>query len=317
MLLTCHISLQMLHAPYLRHRLGEESRTNNNVSKDGTTRPKSTRPESTTYIQRIIEPQAPINRLDGLHILILQIEPQHVQILRQPIWIVALRDHGHIPLRRPPQQHLRGRLAMLVRDLLDVRMLQQQGGVLGLLHVHFEETLRAKGTVRRDGDAFVLRVLDEPFLHQVGVMFDLQGRGPDLGVAEEIHQQDAAEVTDADTPAQTPLDEFLHRGPRFLDTRLTGRDVVVFVREAGWIADFGVDVLEGDREMHDVEVEVVEAPVFELLFADGFDAGAVVEGVPDFGDEEEVGAFDETVFDGAGDALAGLDFVAVVWGQAG
>lgn len=65
--------------------------------------------------------------------------------------------------------------------------------------------------------------------------------------------------------------------------------------------------------MHDVEVEVIEAPVFELFFADGFDAGAVVERVPEFGDEEEVGAFDEAVFDGTGDALAGFDFVAVVW----
>ena len=64
--------------------------------------------------------------------------------------------------------------------------------------------------------------------------------------------------------------------------------------------------------MHDVEIEVVDAPVLELFFADGLHAWAVVEGVPEFGDEEEVGAFDEAVFDGAGDALAGFDFVAVI-----
>lgn len=64
--------------------------------------------------------------------------------------------------------------------------------------------------------------------------------------------------------------------------------------------------------MHDVEVEVVDAPVLELLFADGRNARAVVEGVPEFGDQEEVGALDEAVFDGAGDALAGLDFVPIV-----
>ena len=65
--------------------------------------------------------------------------------------------------------------------------------------------------------------------------------------------------------------------------------------------------------MHDVEVEVIEAPILELLFADRFDPGAVVKGVPQFGDEEEVGAFDEAVFDGASDALAGFDFVTIVW----
>lgn len=65
--------------------------------------------------------------------------------------------------------------------------------------------------------------------------------------------------------------------------------------------------------MHDVEVEVVDAPVLELFFANGFDAGAVVEGVPELGDKEEVGAFYETVFDGSGDALAGFGFIAIVW----
>ena len=64
--------------------------------------------------------------------------------------------------------------------------------------------------------------------------------------------------------------------------------------------------------MHDVEVEVVDAPVFELFAADRLDDGVVVVGVPEFGDEEEVGALHDSFFDGAGDALAGFDFVAVV-----
>ena len=64
--------------------------------------------------------------------------------------------------------------------------------------------------------------------------------------------------------------------------------------------------------MHDVEVEVVDAPVLKLFFADGFHDGVVVVGVPEFGDEEEVGALHDSFFDGAGDALAGFDFVAVV-----
>lgn len=66
--------------------------------------------------------------------------------------------------------------------------------------------------------------------------------------------------------------------------------------------------------MHDVEVEVIDTPVLELLFADGEHVGRVVEGVPEFGDEEEIGALDEAVFDGAGDAEAGFGFITVVWG---
>ena len=64
--------------------------------------------------------------------------------------------------------------------------------------------------------------------------------------------------------------------------------------------------------MHNVEVEVVDAPVLELLFADGLDAVVVVEGVPELGDEEEVGALDEAVFYGASYALATFLLVAVV-----
>ena len=38
--------------------------------------------------------------------------------------------------------------------------------------------------------------------------------------------------------------------------------------------------------MNDVEVEVVDAPVLKLLFADGLDALVVVVAVPEFGDKE-------------------------------
>lgn len=64
--------------------------------------------------------------------------------------------------------------------------------------------------------------------------------------------------------------------------------------------------------MHDEEIEVVDPPIGELLFGDRLDVGLVVEGVPEFGDDEEVGAFAETIFEGAGNTLAALGFVAVV-----
>lgn len=144
-------------------------------------------------------------------------------------------------------------------------------------------------------------------------MFDLEGRGRDLGVAEEIHEELAVEVADADGFGHTLAHKLLHGRPSLLDGSVTGNDVLAIVGEAGRVALGRIDVFEGDGEMDDVEIEVVDTPVFELLFADGLDTVVVVEGVPKLGDEEEVGAFDYAFFDGAGDALAGFLFVAVVW----
>jgi hypothetical protein len=91
-------------------------------------------------------------------------------------------------------------------------------------------------------------------------------------------------------------------------------DLALAVDEpTGRVACLGVDVLEGDGEVDEVEVEVVNAPVLELLLADGLDLLAVVEGLPKLGDDEEFFALYEAVFDGAGYTLAALDFVAVIW----
>jgi hypothetical protein len=49
-----------------------------------------------------------------------------------------------------------------------------------------------------------------------------------------------------------------------------------------------------------------------LLAADRLDLVAIVERVPELGDEEELFAFDEAVFDGSGDTFAGFFLVAVV-----
>lgn len=145
------------------------------------------------------------------------------------------------------------------------------------------------------------------------MVLDLQGCGTDFGVAEEIHDELAVEVADADALGQTFLLDFLHRGPCLLDASLSRNDVFAVIGEARGVPLRRVDVFEGDGEVDDVKVEVFEAPVFELLFADGLDLVAVVEGVPKFGDEEEVFALYDALFDRTGNTLAGLDLIAVVW----
>ena len=138
---------------------------------------------------------------------------------------------------------------------------------------------------------------------------DLQGSGRDVGVAHHVEDQLAVEVADADAPAQAVPDEAFHGGPGLLDGRLAGPG-----GGFGRVSDGRVDVFERDGEVDEVEVEVVDGPVSELAFADRADALGVVEGVPELGDEEEVGAGDEAVVYGAGDAEADFVFVAVVWG---
>ena len=114
----------------------------------------------------------------------------------------------------------------------------------------------------------------------------------------------AVEVGDADGAGEAVLLDFFHGLPGFLDGGVAGDDFFAVVGEAWGVALGGVDVFEGDGEVDDVEVEVVDAPVVELLFADGFDVLVAVVGIPEFGDEEEIFSLHYTFLDGAGDTLA-------------
>ena len=64
--------------------------------------------------------------------------------------------------------------------------------------------------------------------------------------------------------------------------------------------------------MDDIEIEVVDAPILKLFLADRLHTVVVMEGVPELGDEEEIGALDEAFFYGTGDALTGLLLVTVI-----
>jgi hypothetical protein len=79
-----------------------------------------------------------------------------------------------------------------------------------------------------------------------------------------------------------------------------------------WVTCLGRNILERDREVNEVQVEVVDAPVLELLLDNGLDLFLVMECLPQLRDNEEFFAFYEALLDGAGDTLAGLDFVTVI-----
>lgn len=55
-----------------------------------------------------------------------------------------------------------------------------------------------------------------------------------------------------------------------------------------------------------------DIPVRELLFADWLDPVAIVERVPQFGDDEELLALDEAVFYRSRDTLSALLLISVI-----
>ena len=65
--------------------------------------------------------------------------------------------------------------------------------------------------------------------------------------------------------------------------------------------------------MNNEQVEVVNAPIPKLLFADGFDTVAIVKGVPQLGNDEKLFALDNSFLDGACNALTRFDLIAIIW----
>ena len=264
------------------------------------------------YVGGLVEADAAVEGRDGGDILLGEIELNALQVGDHDGLAGALGDDGQAALGSPAEQDLRGRAVVLGGDLLDGVVLDEGSELDGVLHVELEEAGGAERAVGGDGDALLLGEVEELLLDEVGVVLDLEGGGADLGVAEEVVDQLALEVGDTNALGEALADEALHGGPGLLDAGIAGADLVALIVPAGGVADRGVDVLEGDGEVDEVEVEVVDAPVGELLLDDGLDALAVVEGVPELGDDEELLALHEAVLDGAGNALAALNLVAVV-----
>ena len=86
-------------------------------------------------------------------------------------------------------------------------------------------------------------------------MFNLEGRGRDFGVAEEIHQELAVEIADADGLGHALAHQFLHSRPGLLYCSIAGDDVLAIVGEAGWVALSGVHIFEGNGKVDDVKLD--------------------------------------------------------------
>lgn len=184
---------------------------------------------------------------------------------------------------------------------------------MGPAHIQLDEAEGAEGGVGGDGNPFTLHKLDKFLLLQVRVVLDLKSRRTDPRIPQEIHDQLSAEVADANAARQLLVDQRLHGLPCFLDGGLAELDLALGIGPPGGVALGRVDVFERHREMDQVQVKVLKAQVLQLLARNQFDLVAVVERVPELGHDEKFFALDQSVLDGACNALANLFFVSVVY----
>jgi hypothetical protein len=81
-----------------------------------------------------------------------------------------------------------------------------------------------------------------------------------------------------------------------------------------WVCGRGVDVFERNGEVYNEKVEVIDAPVCELLSAYRLYFVAIVEGVPELADDKEIFALDEALFDRSGNTFSCFFLVAIICG---
>ena len=148
------------------------------------------------------------------------------------------------------------------------------------------------------------------------MVLDLEGSWADARVAKEVKDQRSLEVGDTDGTGDLVVNQLFHGGPGLLDGGVGELDRgLAIVVPSWWVADGWINVLQGDWEVDEVQVEVLKTPVSELLAGNWANLVLVVERVPELGNNEELLALDEAVLDGAGNTLTSLLLVAVVAGS--
>lgn len=265
------------------------------------------------YIRRLVEADASVLGGDLFNVLLVEIEAVDVEVLGEDLGAARLGDDGQAALRGPAEQDLRGLLAVLLGDARDDVVLEQRDQRLGVLEAELEEAGRAEGAVRRHGDALLLGQVEQLLLHQVRVVLDLQRGRRDARVPQHVVDELGLEVGDADAAGQAGVDEALDGPPGVLDGGLGPDDLrLAVVVPTGRVPRRRVDVLERAREVDQVQVKVVDAPVGQLPPHHGLDLLRVVERRPQLGHDEELLALHEPFLERAGHALAALLLVAVV-----
>lgn len=210
-----------------------------------------------TVVDRSVEALVEVKARDLVNLGLAEVEVGDLQVLLETALVVGLGNDSNSALSGPSEENLGCGLSVLVGNLLDQVVLEEERSVLGALHVKLVVRRGTEGGVGSDVDVVLLADVDELLLDEVWVVLDLESLGHDLGVAGEVDEGLVAVVGNTNVLGKLLLVERLESSPGLVERSLDGGDLAVLVGPAGRVADAGVNVLDGEREVDDVEVEVV------------------------------------------------------------
>ena len=221
-------------------------------------------------------------------------------------------------MHSPAQEDLCGGLRMGCGDVFD-HLLFDDGH-----HVAFEIKLnigqRSEVAESHHCESLLLAHSEEIGLWQVWVHLDLEHGRLDCGVVEHLPEHHSVEVADANVLGESLALESLHSLVRLLVSARGVENNLWFAAIQSWIEAEPLgrvllldgDELEGDREMNQVQVNVVKTKISQSLLAGHLDVLRAMESVPKFGHDEEVLSANNALVNGLADSLAHFDLVTVV-----
>lgn len=175
-------------------------------------------------------------------------------------------------------------------------------GLLGCGHTEWDVGACAERGEGGDMDPGFLAIAKEFRLGQIGVHFDLEDFGSAAAVADEVSEEADAKVADANMFDEAFGSEVEHGFPGFEEGNVGGFHFGVggigLVEPTGRVARFHVDVAEGDGEVDEIEIEMIELKIAEGPFEGGSDMFGAVVGVPQLASDPEVVASAEAALEG-------------------
>lgn len=229
---------------------------------------------------------------------ILRIQIYHLRIRHDPFRRRRFREHNPTLIDVPTQEYIPLSHTVFLGELFHPRVGEER------------PARRAEGTVRFDDDAVFLAQVDDLFLREERVVFDLVDGGDDAAVGEELFEVFGAVVADAYRLDFARRQQLLHGVPG-LHVRVRPDHVArAVVGKHGELFVVAVRVVS-HGPVDEVEVEVVDAEVAERHVQVLLDARVVR--APEFAGDEDFGARDAGL-EGFGEAAAHFGFVAVAVG---
>ena len=268
----------------------------------------------------VVVSHAAAEGFEGSHLLLSQGEIEDGQVLGEALYLLGLGNGGGASLHGPAQEDLRGSLRMGGGDIFD-HLLFDDGWHL-TCEIKLNIRQRSEVAESHDCDSLLLAHSEEISLWKVWVHLDLEHGRLDCGVVEHLSEHLSVDIADSNVLGESFALESLHSLVSLLVSACVVEDNLWFAAIQGWVEAEPLgrillldgDELEGDREMNQVQVNVVKTKISQSLLASHLDVLRAMESVPELGHDEEVRPGNNALVNGLADTLSHLDLVTVVTG---